>query len=364
MQRPHLWTLTIDQGAIARCGARVGDEGVTGVRAARRHIRLQAARTALPLLIAAGVLYGTPAVAQECQSTTLPYDIAIAGQLDASDCVFPKQCDECLSHPAGEYVTFTANAGELVALMLQRVSGHPMLLELRDLEGHQLGDHFVTKDTFSNISMTAPRTGVYRAAVISESGTGSAYTIRVTRVTAPVPTRLEFTILGNWAIAMWEAFLSPVPILEYAVEVGNASGAANLGVFPVGTSLRAEADGIPTGPYFVRVRARTVLGWSEATDERFFWSTGLPVGPLMYPPAVDVHGVGLAWQPPPHGQVSSYELLAGSTPGASDLVRHPLGNVTQVFVADVPPGVYYVRVRATTAAGVTSLSNEVVVVVP
>jgi hypothetical protein len=78
------------------------------------------------------------------------------------------------------------------------------------------------------------------------------------------------------------------------VEVGSGSGAANLGVFSVGPSLRVEADDILAGPYFVRVRARIVLGSYKTADERFFWSTGFPKGPFKYPPAVDGHGLGLA----------------------------------------------------------------------
>lgn len=60
--------------------------------------------------------------------------------------------------------------------------------------------------------------------------------------------------------------------------------------------------------------------------------------------------------------VFTYELLVGLAPAATDATTYPLGKALQLFVPDVPPGVYYVRLRAVSDLG-PSDSNEVVITV-
>jgi hypothetical protein len=58
-----------------------------------------------------------------------------------------------------------------------------------------------------------------------------------------------------------------------------------------------------------------------------------------------------------------YRVEAGSAPGLSNLAS--LVVATPSFVTSgVPSGVYYVRVRALSAAGTGPASNEIVVAVP
>jgi hypothetical protein len=74
--------------------------------------------------------------------------------------------------------------------------------------------------------------------------------------------------------------------------------------------------------------------------------------------------VTLAWLPASQGPAAtSFELHAGSALGASDLAVVRLPSTQNLFFADAPRGVYYVRVVATNAAGVSAPSNEVVVTV-
>ena len=57
---------------------------------------------------------------------------------------------------------------------------------------------------------------------------------------------------------------------------------------------------------------------------------------------------------------SEYLVEVGSSPGASDLLVAPVGNVTSVSTfAD--PRTYYVRIRGRNGCGVSGPSNEVVV---
>jgi len=94
-----------------------------------------------------------------------------------------------------------------------------------------------------------------------------------------------------------------------------------------------------------------------------------PADTLLSPPgnlAAQVAGtsVTLTWSQPGAGSpVSSYTVEAGSSPGLANLARLVTGAATSFFVAGVPAGTYYVRVRATNAAGTSDPSNEIAVVV-
>jgi hypothetical protein len=55
---------------------------------------------------------------------------------------------------------------------------------------------------------------------------------------------------------------------------------------------------------------------------------------------------------------------AGTVSGASDLGIVPTGNLDTTFSTRVPPGTYFVRVRAANAFGHSAPSNEVTIVVP
>jgi len=75
--------------------------------------------------------------------------------------------------------------------------------------------------------------------------------------------------------------------------------------------------------------------------------------------------VTLSWLGPSTGDLpTSYIIEAGSGPGRVDLANFNTGSTAATFVTDgVPPGTYFVRVRAGNSAGVSAASNEVVVAV-
>ena len=68
--------------------------------------------------------------------------------------------------------------------------------------------------------------------------------------------------------------------------------------------------------------------------------------------------VSLRWQ----GDGSTWLLEAGSASGLSDLVRQPVVSTTRLLsFANVPPGTYYVRVRALVNGVPSAPTNEVVI---
>ena len=57
-------------------------------------------------------------------------------------------------------------------------------------------------------------------------------------------------------------------------------------------------------------------------------------------------------------------MQVGTEPSRSNLATLHVGNVTQFTVENVPPGQYYVRVRAVNDVGLSQNSNEVILFVP
>ena len=85
-----------------------------------------------------------------------------------------------------------------------------------------------------------------------------------------------------------------------------------------------------------------------------------PSAPFGLVASVTGTNVALAWTPPGGGPVSQYILEAGTSPGQSNLAVVPVG-ASPSFSTPAPPGVYYVRVRASNLAGTSGPSNEVIV---
>lgn len=72
----------------------------------------------------------------------------------------------------------------------------------------------------------------------------------------------------------------------------------------------------------------------------------------------------LTWTAPAGGGASAYTIEAGSAPGLANLANFSTNSAAATFSASgVGAGTYYVRVRATNAAGTSPPSNEAVLVV-
>lgn len=177
------------------------------------------------------------------------------------------------------------------------------------------------------------------------------------------PTGLTVTWTGTTATLSWAASSADaaedVPS-AYVLEAGTAPGSSNVAKLNVGntTSFRTE---VPTGNYYVRVRAVNALGESDPSEEIELQTPGSPQAPTALMSVNATGLVDLRWAASAGGYAATgYVVEAGSAPGLSDLARLQVGNVTRFTVA-APPGVYYVRVRGINATGVSLPSNEVIV---
>jgi hypothetical protein len=124
----------------------------------------------------------------------------------------------------------------------------------------------------------------------------------------------------------------------------------------------------PAGVYYARVLADSACGQGAPGPD-----TVVAVGGALPLPSPSIGGqvtgstVIITWPAVP--AVVGYQLEAGSGPLLSNLVTSTTAS-TSVVANGVPPGTYYVRVRALFAGIISpsfftsTVSNELVVIVP
>jgi predicted phage tail protein len=217
-----------------------------------------------------------------------------------------------------------------------------------------------------SLSATGVPDGRYylRVRAANEAGVSgpSAEAVLTVGCAPPLPPTLLAPVVNGTSVTLaWQP--SPTAGVSYTIVAGSTSGASNLAQIPVGaaTTLSAVA---PAGRYFVRVRAVTPCGVADSNEiELLVGLPPLPGAPSTLTHQVAAGTVGLAWQSAA-GAVDGYAIEAGSQPGLSNLAVIRIGNVLSFSAAGVPPGTYFVRVRAFNATGLGAASNEVTVLVP
>ena len=153
----------------------------------------------------------------------------------------------------------------------------------------------------------------------------------------------------------------------YLVVAGSGSGLADLAVLPYPATATSLVGAVPYGTYYTRVHATNTCGMGPPSAE-----VTLVVQPCATAPAAptglvrSVSGgvVTLSWTAPAGTPATSYTIVAGSAPGASDITVYATGTAATSLATPAPAGTYHVRVIATNACGQSGASNEVVVVVP
>lgn len=180
------------------------------------------------------------------------------------------------------------------------------------------------------------------------------------------PTGLRTSSTGTTVFLAWSAPTSGGAPTAYIIEAGSAPGLANLVNFSTGnTETTFSAAGVPFGAYYVRVKAMNAAGPGSASNESLLLVGTPPEPPQGLTTSMSGSTAFLAWAPPLGGSiVTNYVIEAGSAPGLSNLASFATGDTATAYVAgNVGPGVYYVRVRAANAVGLSAPSNETVLVV-
>jgi hypothetical protein len=169
------------------------------------------------------------------------------------------------------------------------------------------------------------------------------------------PQNLSATVSGSNVTLTW----SPPAgggAAGYVVEASLTPGGPVIASLSVaGTTLFVPA--VPTGTYYVRVRAANGLATSNEITVAV-GTSGCPAPPL--PPALRVRSAGLlatvSWGSGGGCAPTSYTLFAGSAPGLSDIAVVNAGGQLGLS-ATAPAGTYFVRVLGTNAFG-SAVSQE------
>jgi hypothetical protein len=184
------------------------------------------------------------------------------------------------------------------------------------------------------------------------------------------PQNLVSSLSGNRLTLTWDPPATGPSLQHYHLDVGRNSGEANIVSIPLPTLNRTFThDGVPSGIYFVRVRAVNAAGPGDASNEVLVNVGNLPMppgAPRLLSSTVTGSTVALMWQPPADGEApTTYVIEAGSWHGLANLATLQVpGSNTAFTISNVPAGSYYVRVRARNAAAIGGASNEILVVVP
>jgi len=238
------------------------------------------------------------------------------------------------------------------------------------------GTTFVTLPTTAQsmvIPGIPPGTFFLRVRGVNREGVGTPSNEIVLRVgaggvVAPNPPEFLFPQVVDGKLTLtWDLAQSGPTPTGYQLEVGTATGRSDIAVVPTPTRLFQFA-GVPPGFYFVRVRAVAggVVGVPSNDVTMVVGNVPAPPSePTILPTTVAGNVVTLRWEAPYFGPVTDYILEAGSVPGASNIAVLRLGSTaTTMTIPGVPPGRYYLRLRAVNALGVSAQSRELELVVP
>ena len=176
------------------------------------------------------------------------------------------------------------------------------------------------------------------------------------------PSGLSSTTTGTTLALSWSAPTIGGAVTTYVIEAGTATGLANLASYVTNsTQTSIVFPGVPPGIYYLRVRARNILGTSSPSNEIVATSGAVPSAPTSLTATATGSTVTLQWSAPTSSEpVTTYILEAGSGPGQSNLATFVTNStVPGATFNGVPPGVYYVRVRARNVVGTSPPSNEV-----
>lgn len=184
----------------------------------------------------------------------------------------------------------------------------------------------------------------------------------ITAADAPAsPKNLTAVVVGTTVTLTWT---EGVGAATYVLEAGSASGLANLAIFDTGSVTTSfTAAQVAPGTYYVRVRARNVVGFSAPANEVVVVVGGGPCASPNPPTGLTVNVSGnvvtLAWQGPTGGSApTSYVLEVGPASGTSNLFNQDIG-LTLTISGTVSSGTYFARLRSTNACAVSGVSVEV-----
>ncbi len=169
-------------------------------------------------------------------------------------------------------------------------------------------------------------------------------------------------IAGNVVTLHWRAAATGTRPTSYLVEGGLGPGQV-IGAVPTGSPLPTVTFTVPSGAFYVRVRALAagVVG-GPSNEIRIVVNVPLPPSaPAGLVGLVNGSSLDLAWRPSSEGGAPAAHVLEVTGSLAASL---PLGPAETFAFAGVPTGIYTFTVRAANAFGTSPPSNPVTLTFP
>lgn len=214
--------------------------------------------------------------------------------------------------------------------------------------------------------------GLYYVRVRAQNVLGTSlpspdHAVTVGACEAPgAPTGIVYSTADNLVTIGWTPPATGV-VQGYWLFAGYAPGDSSALVTPLGP-VPAIATVAPYGNYYVRLAARNSCAVGPVTADvlvSVMPCTAVPAAPTGLAFSRTGNIVNLSWTAPAAGSLPSrYRIVAGSAPGAADLLIHTTGDNLTSFSAFAPAGTYFVRVQGQNNCGVGVDSNELQIVVP
>lgn len=181
------------------------------------------------------------------------------------------------------------------------------------------------------------------------------------------PANLAFQVSGTTVILTWSA-PTGAAVASFTLEAGSASGLSDIVNFSTGSAATTfTATNVPSGTYFVRVRAQNADGTSGPSNEVVITVVvdggpcPTPAAPTGFTATATGNTVTLTWHTV--AGALSFVIEAGSAPGATDITTFDTGSAATTFSTTAPDGTYYVRIRVRTGCGTSAASTEAVLTV-
>jgi hypothetical protein len=179
------------------------------------------------------------------------------------------------------------------------------------------------------------------------------------------PSSFHATLTAGTLLATWTQPPFGGAAQQYLLEAAvDPAFSAIVATLPMGAVTQFQYPGVPPGIFYLRVVAQNAAGRSVPSNVQVIGGTPtLPPGaPAQLGFTVNGSLVTMTWVAPASGgSPSTYYIDAGTAPGLANIASLPTGNAVTAFSVSAPNGLYFVRVRAGNAAGLSSPSNEVAI---
>ena len=217
-------------------------------------------------------------------------------------------------------------------------------------------------ETWGRSIITPASNGGAACGILQEQRTAAQACTDQTPTAPGMPTSFKAAISGNNVTLGWNVPAAGGAPKGYRIWVGASTTWELVNGADVGNVLNANGS-LGAGTYYARVAAYNAVGTSAPTQISFrVGAKKKPSRPAGFTASLEASVAVLSWSAPAGDDPDSptgYVIEAGSASGLSDVAVVPLGNQSS-YQAAVPPGTYFVRVRAINDLGAGEASTEVV----